>query len=308
MTIIDLNGLALAIVIGGTLAAIGTGIDSLLLARHVEAIDKLALRWWVFFDDLKIIDIPRIAVGVYIKGKNVVLGSGFSPTFFLRSFLLSLVLTIITVPGGRALGLALLQACNHQTGWMTEQSFSFFETLKIGWGWAGMQTIAYLVPVNIAFDFATIFVTILILSKALTKTNYFLLALICLDIVACVVLFYNAVYIADQFDSASIVSANGYWQLYPSFLNAFTYGCAAFHILTSKLLFVSTILLPTLIYLILIVALFLLREGFRLFKFITMHVLEKSVEDKKTIFAHLGTTLGLITAVGKAVVEMAKLI
>ena len=71
MTIIDLNGLALAIVIGGTLAAIGTGIDSLLLARHVEAIDKLALRWWVFFDDLKIIDIPRIAVGVYIKGKTL---------------------------------------------------------------------------------------------------------------------------------------------------------------------------------------------------------------------------------------------
>lgn len=307
MTQIDLSGLAAALVIAGTFAAIGIGIDSLLLARHVEAVDKLALRWWIFFDDLKIIDVPRIAVSVYIKGKNAVLGPGFSRNFFLRSLLLSLVLTAITVPGGRALGLALLEACNHRTGW-SQQSFSFFEALRIGWGWTGIQTIAYLVPVNIAFDFATIFITILILSKALTKPNYFLLVLICLDIVACVILFYNAVYIADQFDNASIVSADGYWKIIPSFINAFTFGCPAFHVLTSKLLFVSTILLPTLIYLIMILALFFLREGFQLFKFITMHILEKSVEDKKTIFAHVGTTLGLITTVGKAVLEMAKLV
>lgn len=295
------------LILAGAFAAIGTGIDNLLLARQVEVIDKLALRWWIFFDDLKIVDIPRIAVGIYIKGKNVVLGPGFSIKFILRSLLLSLALTAITVPGGRALGLVLLEACNHRTGG-PQQSLSLFETLQIGWGWAGIQTIAYLVPVNIAFDFATIFITILILSKALTKPNYFLLILICLDIVACVVLFYNAVFIADQFDNASIISAEGYLKLIPSFLNAFSFGCAAFHVLTSKILFVSTILLPTLVYLIMIVALFFLREGFLLFKFIAMHILEKSVEDRKTVFAHIGTTLGLITAVGKAALEMAKLL
>lgn len=62
MASLDFQGLALALVIGGAIAAIGTGIDSLLLARHVKALDGLSLRWWSFFDDLKVVDIPRIAV------------------------------------------------------------------------------------------------------------------------------------------------------------------------------------------------------------------------------------------------------
>lgn len=204
--------------------------------------------------------------------------------------------------------MALLVECNHRNGWQTEQNFSFMQTLTTAWGWTGFESIYYLVPVNIAFDFATIYITIIILSKALTKPNYFLFFLICLDIFACVILFYNAIYISDKFDSASMVGAGGYWRIIPSFAALLTIGCAAFHILTSKVLFVSTILLPTLIYLLMIFALFWLRESFRFLKFVTMHLLEKSVEDKKTIFAHIGTAAGLLTAVSKTIMEVAKIL
>lgn len=305
MAQLDLTGLTIAVAAGGVLAAIGAGVDSLLLSRHVKAADDLALRWWMFFDNLRVADIPRIAVSVYISGKNTLLGKGFTPLFFLRSFLLSLVLTALTVPGGRALGLALLLRCNESMGLET-QSLSIWRQLAIAWSWTGAQSLIYLVPVNVAFDLATIFITIVILSKALRKPDYFLITLILIDIFACVVLFYNAIFIADHFDAASRISARGYLLLIPSFFETFSYGCAAFHVLTSKLLFISTILLPTIIYLIMIVGLFALREGFRFFKFLAMYLLEKSVEDKKTIFAHLGTTAGLVVAVGKAVIEVAK--
>jgi hypothetical protein len=303
----DLTGLAIAIAVGGAIAALGVGVDSLLLRRHAEAANELALRWWDFFDNLRIADIPRIAVSVYIRGKNRVLGTGFTPMFFVRSFLLSLLLTTITVPGGRALGLALLLNCNARMG-QAGPPISLWRQVQIGWDWTGVGTLTYLVPVNVAFDLATIFITIIILSKALSKPDYFLISLILVDIGACFVLFYNAVYIADRFDSASMISATGYLNLIPSFIAAFSFGCTAFHVLTSKLLFISTILLPTLIYLIMIVGLFVLRESFKLFKFFAMYLLEKSVEDQKTIFAHLGTTVGLLVAIGKASEEVAKLL
>jgi hypothetical protein len=127
-----------------------------------------------------------------------VLGNGFTLFFFLRSLLLSLVLTFISVPGGQA--------------------------IQASWGWTGTATIAYLVPFNIAFDLATVFITIVILSKALSKPDYFLLALILVDIAACFVLFYNAVYIADQFDTASMLSVDSYWRRLPMMIQATSFG------------------------------------------------------------------------------------
>lgn len=204
--------------------------------------------------------------------------------------------------------MALLVECNHRSGWQTEQSSSFMQILVTAWGWTGFESIYYLVPVNIAFDFATIYITIIILSKAITKPNYFLLLLICLDILACVALFYNAIYISDKFDTASRVAVEGYWRIIPSFFEIMIFGCSAFHVLTSKVLFVSTILLPTLIYLLMIFALFWFRESFRFLKFVMMHLLEKNVEDKKTIFAHVGTAVGLLTAISKTIIEVAKIL
>jgi hypothetical protein len=305
MAAFDLTGLAIMVAVGGMFVALGLGIDSVLLNRHIKSVDNFALRWWFFFDNLRVLDVPRIAVGLYIKGKNKVLGRGFTPIFFLRSFVLSLVLTALTVPGGRALGLALVLRCNELMGG-GPQSFSFWQLISMGWGWTGTQSLLHLVPVNVAFDLATIFITVLLLSKALEKPDYFLIGLVLLDILACFLLFYNAIYIADRYDTASIVTVDGYWSIVPAFLRAFTLGCASFHLLTSKLLFISTILLPTLIYLAMIVALFLLREGFKLFRVSTMYLLEKSVEDKKTIFAHLGTTIGMAIAVGKCILEIGK--
>jgi hypothetical protein len=303
----DLTGLAIAIAVGGLLAALGLGVDSILLNRHIKAVDDIALKWWFFFDELRVLDMPRIAVGLYLRGKNKVLGRGFSATFVLRSFLLSLLLTAITVPGGRSLGIALVVRCNALTG-AGDHSFTLNQFLTMGWGWTGMNSLLYLVPVNLVFDLTTIFVTIFLLSKALEKPDYFLISLVILDIIACFILVYNAIYIADRYDGASIIAVDGYWRIFPNLLNTFTLGCGAFHFLTSKILFVSTILLPTLLYLIMIVGLFLLREGFKLFRVTTMHLLEKSVEDKKTIFAHLGTTCGMVIGCGKCVLEVSKAI
>lgn len=304
---IDTTGLTIAIAVGGLLAALGAGIDALLLTRHAKVVDSFALRWWFFFDDLRVADIPRTAVSLYILGKNKVLGRGFTAQFFLRSFLLSLVLTTLTVPGGRALGLYLLLRCNLRID-PEGQVMSLAEILAASWSWTGGTSLAYLVPVNVAFDLATIFVTIVLLSAALSRTSHFLIAIVIVDICACFILFYNAIYIADQFDSASKLSSEGYWNILPFMLQASTFGCSAYHFLTSKLLYVSTILIPTLVYLIMIVALFALREGFVLMKFFAMYLLEKSVEDKKTIFAHVGTSLGLVVATGKAVIELVRLL
>jgi putative transposase len=55
-----------------------------------------------------------------------------------------------------------------------------------------------------------------------------------------------------------------------------------------------------------VTSLLIMREGFKLFNFVAMYILEKSVEDKKTIFAHMGTSLGLFVAVGKAMMEIIK--
>lgn len=305
MSSIDLGGLVVSVAIGSLIAALGVGIDGLLLNRHVKFVDELSLRWWFFFDSLRIADIPRVAVSFYIRGKNKILGSGFNINFLIRTFIVSLILTTISVPGGRALGLYLLMRCIK----FQDPNFrilSIDQIIHASWGWTGQRVLTYLVPVNILFDLLTIFITIIILSRALLKSDYFLISLILLDIIACFILFYNAIFIADQFDNASMVSVNGYWNIIQSMVEVTSFGCPAYHMLTSKLLFVSTIILPTLIYLIMIVGLFLLREGFKLFKFIAMYILEKSVEDKKTIFAHLGTSIGLFVAVGKLCLEIFK--
>lgn len=301
----DLSGLTIAVAIGTLFAAVGIGVDSLLLNRHAAAFDELALRWWMFFEQLRIADIPRIAVGVYLKGKNKILGPGFTLSFVVRAIALSAVLTTVTVPGGRMLGLKLVLECYERTG-VGGGQLPLSQIWAAGWGWVGSTNVLYLIGVNLTFDFVTILITIILLSKALERSDYFLLSMILVDIFACLLLFQNALFIADHFDSASILAVEGYWSVLPSLVQGFSLGCPAFHLLTSKILFVSTILLPTLIYLLMIVALFVLREGFKLFRIIAMYLLEKSVEDKKTVFAHVGVSLGLVVAGGKAVVEIGR--
>lgn len=309
MSQFDLAGVGIFVALGTFISALGIGIDSLLLNRHSSRLNTFSIKWWVFFDNLRILDLPRIAVTFYLKLKNIILGDRFNISFFFRSFILSILLTFITIPGGRSLGLALTIKCNLRTGW-GDKDFSLLQYLTIGWNWTGYEAIVYLGPINLMFDLATIFVTVLLLSFAVKKTDYFLILLIALDIIACIILMHNIIYLSDQFDTAtSISNASGYLFILPGLINSINEsGCGAYHVVTSKLLFASTILLPTLIYLIMIVILFVMRESFKLLKYFTMHILEKSSEDKKTLFAHLGVSLGLSVSLFKMIQEVSKLI
>lgn len=307
MSGIDLTGLGGAVVIGTLVAALGAGIDNLLLQRQVSRLNLLALKWWDFFDSIRIVDLPRIAITIFMRGKDRLLGKRLNLMFSVRAAIISLVLTAIALPGGRAASLAILDVCTVASGGQaTGQGFWWY--FRAGWGYTGWESLAVLTPLNVVFDLLTIYITTILLGFALRRGDYFLITLVLLDIIACFILIEGMIFASDFQDIVKLAHA-GFGTGLRNMIELTTVaGCALAHMILPRLLYIGTIILPTVIYLVMIVGLFVLRETFKIFRWLAMHLFEKSVEDKKTIFAHLGVTIGLLVACGKAVQEMVKLL
>lgn len=302
----DIAGLGGAVALGSLLAATGIAVDALLLERHAKWFDELALRWWNFFDDLRIIDLPRVAISLFVQGKNHLLGHAMDLGFLVRSGLVSLVLTALAIPGGRALALVILDMCTQQSGG-SPIAPSHWWYITAAWGYTGFRNILALAPLNLGFDVVTIFVTAFLLALALRRNNAILITLVVLDILACLVLLETMIIVSDRFDIITLTHGGFGSAIRNTWEMLGTAGCATAHVVLPRLVYCSTVLLPTLIYLTMIVVLFILRQGFELLRWLAMYLFEKSVEDRKTIFAHLGVTLGLVVACGKAVLEIARL-
>lgn len=63
----DYLGLTIAIATGGFLAVLLAAIDALLLKRHVDWLNTWAVRWFVFFDEMKIPHMPIIVALFFSK-------------------------------------------------------------------------------------------------------------------------------------------------------------------------------------------------------------------------------------------------
>ena len=298
----DTTGLAVSAIIGATIVAVGVGIDNLLLERHVKWFNLRALEWWDYFDDLKIVDLPRRGVGLFLKLKTFLLGSNINTIFFVRACLLSAVITVVAIYGGTVFGLYLYGVCS---GTAPGEPVLTAAWRMIG----GAGNLYYLGPTNFVFDLLTILATTILLVFSIKKNDYILGSIIFIDILVCIFLLEALLYISDSHRTIRL-SYNGFGtaihEIYTIISNA---NCAIGVLLFPTLIYSSTIIIPTIVYLVIIAALFVLRESFKLTKWFIMHILEKSSEDaKKTLFTHVGVALGIVVTIIKALVELMKII
>lgn len=294
----DMTGLAISIVVAGTIVAIGAGIDSLLLDRQRDWFNFKALQWWNYFDNLKIVDLPRRGVELFLKMKTLVLGKSVGAAFFFRACLLSMLMTALAIYGGTIFGLYFYEACS--------RAVIGEPVLSAAWRMiGGADNLMYLGPTNLVFDVATILTTTLLLSFAMKKNDYILGLMIFLDMLACIFLFESLIYVSDTHRNLRL-AFNGFGTaIHEAYVEIANANCTIGLILLPALIYSSTIIIPTIIYLLIIAALFMLRESFKGTKWFIMHVLERSVEDaKKTMFVHVGVALGILVAVAKAIVEV----
>lgn len=298
--------LSLALIIAALIASVGKAIDGLLLSRHVSALDAISIRAWLYLDRVTLRNIPRSGLRLFILLKEFLFGRGMGLEFIFRVILVSAMVTAIAMPFGRAIGMYLMLVCEYASGNLDPANLATFGYLfQSALGFFTNDDYLWLAATNITFDFLTISITTVLIGCAIRKNSIHLTAFVALDIVLCVVLFHALMWSIDQFDIASrLTNTDSVLDLIPTIIFLAAQGCSSFHFLTSKLLFSSTVLLPTLIYLSIILLLALFRHGFLLSRWIGMHLLERSSEDeRRSIIGHLATTLGVLVAMIGAALE-----
>lgn len=255
-------------------------------------------------------DVPRAGLKLFLRIKNLLIGEKFNVASVLRAVLISFVLTGLAMPIGRALGLYLYGVCRKfREENYSGVSLSFSDSFSSALGYYSPVQFSALMASNIFFDLITVFGTVAILLIAIKKRDAILATLIAFDIALCLILLHGLWFIADKFDTGGAVTQFGIFETLPTVFIYLRSGCAGFELLLTKIFFASTILIPTLIYLIAIFVIAVLRGGFVISRWIGLHVLERSVEDeRKSVIGHASAALGIIVALGGAVRTMAQIV
>ena len=304
---LDFVGLSFAIAIAGILSSIGIAIDKLLLPHQNNRINDVLVHVWNYVDDIRLTDVAYKMVSLYILIEHRSFGRRFSARWFSVAFFVSAILTTLTIIVGRALGMYLTASCADPN----QTSLPFFSALQMAFGYF-YENINHtsIYPLNILFDNLTIAATVALLTVFLrTKAIRYRYLIIAVDIAFCVILLNVCFYIAFQLDTTSSGSPPALFQALPRLVSDVNVlGCGYFYVYMSTIFFVSTITIPTLIYLVMIIIFMLAKTSAEIGKFILLQVTELGVVGDKSVFFYTGIFLGLFVLLMKFVLELTKFI
>ena len=299
---IDYTGTLLAVLISAFIAAIGKGLDSLLLGRHIAALDLLALRFLVFLQEQQEKNIPRTTLTLYLNLKDKFLGDVHSPRFYIRLLIISAFMTFMLVPLGAGLGWMLFITCDQTTSSL-DMSAVFHQALS------NMSLLLPLIPLNYFFDLVSTVVTIWLITKAVEAFRYKLYLIVVFDLLVCVALMANLFFLMGEVKPSHEIDTLPYFSFMVSLFGmTIAPECGTFNFLTQKALLSFTILIPTALYLATTIAFLALYEAYRINRFVLSYLLEKSIEESnKSFFSIIGIAVGLVGITAKFVLELSKL-
>lgn len=295
-------GLTYAIALATALAGLGAALDKLLLPHQAAKLRYRLLRFWNRVDDVRFSNVPEAMVEFYIHAEQRAFGKRFTARWATSVLLSSALLTSVTIVVGRALGLYLTGVCSDPS----QSSIDLGVALRAGltYFWVNVHH-AFIYPLNLSFDAVTVAVTVTLLSWFLAaggrlKRYAFLLA----DILLCVVLLVLCFFIAFRLDATTSGDPPSLTRVLPRLIGDFTeLGCAYFHVYLSTIFFVSTITIPTLLYLLMILLFLMAKSASELGQWIVLHIVELGTVGEKSVFFYTGIFFGIIVIVLKLIQE-----
>jgi len=294
-------GILLAIVTA--ISGAGLALDELLLPRQAKAIEVKLEKFWLNVSEYESRDIPKSMVMLFLKMEKLLFGEWFTIRWFFSIFLVSLFLTSSMTFAARIYSFMQVYA-DHPEQFTIALSSAVSSVKQLRY--------KYYIPVNILADQVTIILTIVLLKKLfLNKGTLLKYFAIVMDILICIIIFNVVLFFSLDFnnDAGQDLTTNvfliiptviHYTSLMPedSFLFA--------HVFLPSIMVSTTIVLPTLIYLLMILTALLLKSSASIGRATLMHLSALGVEGDKTIFFYSGIFISLILIILKLCLELIK--
>jgi hypothetical protein len=323
-----LHGLLYTVPIAVAMSGLGIILDSFLLPRQKSKLRDRLSEWWVHLVDARIPDLGTFVVVRFFIVVNALFG---------KKILTTRNIILICAASSAVTSFAIL--LGDYRSWLAyhgSEDWVSFDYLM----WRAFQSFPanrpqYIIPINIALDTTTIWITVLLLKRFLDITNWLLrLFIIVADIAIASLLACLCFYVAIQFQKTVLPRAVvsdadltplGYfkylyfyaatifeWLPYPFDMNdpkqfgeMLIFGTDA-GFLYVAVLYASTTLVPTAIYLIIAAAALSFSIIGKVIVAFCSHVLQLSVDTEKSIFFYTGQIFGVAAIFGKLVVDLAK--
>lgn len=286
----NLQGLLYAVTVSASLSALGLGIDKLLLPAQFTSLKDHLTKWWVKVDDLNLRDLPKGWAVWALKLIQSIYGNKFFSLWFLVKVVL--ISSIMTV-------LAMLIGEWWWRGWDVDgfnRALSYFPRHKP----------LIVIPVNIVLDAASILVTFHAMKFMVAKSsNLKRILILSLDVVvaiALIMLCYAVSRGAEYADPSwgyfeSNIRSMWGWLLSPHTIPSVDYA---------NVLYSATNIIPSMIYVLLALALSVSLLSVRIVQFGAKQILALSVETEKSIFFYTGTVIGIANITLKLTMDLLK--
>lgn len=289
------------IIVITAISSLGIALDKLILPHQHNIIKDYLLKIWDRVDDIHISDVPKKMVVLYLNVERKIFGKRFHIRWWLSLISISIILTTFVLIMGRSLGIFLAYSCSTEV----IDEITLFRSIEIGY-WYYISNINHRIiyPLNILFDTVTLFVTVQLLSKFLNSTGVIRYIIILADIFICLLLFNLCFYLAFQLDSTAGGMPPNIIDVFPRLINdKKELGCTYYHVYLSTIFFVSTILIPTLVYLLMIFIFLVAKSSVHISKFVTLQITELGVSGDKSVFFYTGIFLSIVVIFVKVIKE-----
>lgn len=293
--------LSISVALSALISASGLALDKLTLNHQNSKLKDRLVAVWLRVEEIRIRDVALAMATHFIAFEKSLFGPRLSYLWVLRVALFSIILTSITIIGGRALSILLIDILNPETS-----NVDLLISLQLAWGWFFYNVDHILIyPTNILFDQITLLATVALLTlytKANKLAHRYIFILI--DIVIAFVLFNIFYLVAQQLDSTASMQHSSYLPLFSLIGDIWMLGYSRLHIHLSTLCFVATVVLPTFIYLLMIFLAMLAKSSADLGRFILLQFTELGATGEKTIFFYTGIFFGLIVSISGLLVQV----
>lgn len=308
----DVVGLLYVAGVAALLSAAGIGLDKMLLQSQRTSLRDKLTDWWCFIEDFKFPDVVSEMATVFLRIERQLLGRHLSIRWFLTTFVLSILLTTVTVNFGDYL-------------WFSERSESPLEE-TFAYFWTRKPVGLYLN--NYVLDALTIILTVFILRQVVTTSSVILrviwllidlilgglLAFICWEIAHTLEFPKTALFVAGTIGLDRRV---GIFLAYFAVVGLPNPSPLLFGLVPKlpplggelgTFLYSNTTFIPTFAYVSCVLVMIAAIAVFRTSTFIARQVLALSIETEKSVFFYTGTLLGLLGICAKLLAELNRIL
>ncbi|MBN2395715.1 MAG: hypothetical protein JXC36_04540 [Candidatus Atribacteria bacterium] len=304
------------LLISGAIAAIGSGLDHLLLERQRSKLYELVFGWWERIEMLKMRRLDREMAQLFLRAEHKIFGKKrYNFRWIFTALTISFMLTTLALVFGEYMFFSI---ANTSPPWNGHGKCPLIQAIL----YIPEHEPKYLYPINLFFDILTLTVTVYLISRlANSKSKLDRIWIYPLDITAAFMFAWLCYFVAAIMEGVALpggvdpielkinlASFKMFFSEYSRMGNAIYYyyfdtvkvSSEDLNVLAT-FLFSNTTLLPTIAYIVILFLLSLSRFIFVSIRRIVLQVLERSLETNKSIFFYTGCLLGLINIIFKLI-------